>query len=219
MTYFGMSFGRFNGMAMTIGILTFALARAACADTYTIKEIGFLGTSAPVGITADGTVVIEQELGIPEDVVYDVYPVDGPWYVDFNAPSFTYDNGTFGCTPVTSAAVSWASAYGSTTCNGSREEYEGFYTVPGTSTVALGVFTGPDLSDLVTLPGFDPAVDPYLNGVFLNSSGDLFGQTADGYFEAIDVSAQTPEPSGLWLAGTGAAVLAGALRRRFVRMV
>ena len=112
-----------------------------------------------------------QELGTLDDIVYDVFPLNQPSYVSFNPPDFVYDDGTFGCTPTTSAGITWASDNGSTTCNGSHEEYVGSYTPPGASAPQLGVFDGPDLSNLVPLPGFGSPSESNLVDVFLNSSG------------------------------------------------
>jgi hypothetical protein len=180
--------------------LALTFTTAVSADTYELIDLWGGVDNNLVGITSSGTVVIEQEFGIPDDIGYEVFPLNGPSYLTYSAPAFTYDNGTFGCTPVTSAGITWASAYGSTTCNGRHEEYEGFYTPSGASP-QLGVFAGPDLSDLVPIPGFGTSFD-YLYGVDVNSAGDWAFQDGD-YYEAIDLTSAVPEPGYILLVGIG----------------
>jgi len=204
--------------AFFLVLLTVASPRA-WGDTYVFKSLGSIPDSNLWGITASGTVVIEAELGIPDDIAYLVFPVDGPSYEVGDPPPFTYDDGTFGCTPVTSAGVTWDPDGGSTTCNGSREEYVGYYTPAGSLTQTTGVFTGPSLSDLFAGPGIPDLSSYYVVDVFLNSAGDFVWPGPGGYDEAIDVgaTAATPEPGTLLLVASGAAALLGAWRRRLAR--
>jgi hypothetical protein len=177
----------------------------ALADTFAIFNLGNDNGHSIYGIDIFGTVVIQS----PN--LYQTY-VDGALVNSSTTiPNLNYDNGT-PCTPTVSAPVTWSSGIGHTRCNNGHEVYVGTYPVPPNS-FAFGIFTGPDITDLL------PISTP-LDQVAMNASGDFVW--ADGrdelFFEAIDLTtAPTPEPGNILLVGTGALAAAAAMRRRFLQ--
>jgi hypothetical protein len=202
----------------TLSLFTLALSLSASADSYRVIDLGSIPNSGLYGIAKDGTVVIEYEIAIPDDIVWATAPLNGQGTTLPYPPHLDYDGGTE-CNATTSSGVT-SENFGAIVCNGSHEVYEGFFTPPGSSQQMLGIFTGPDLSDL--LPGFAYPADsaPFINGLALNSSGDfafsLNGGLYDHYYEAVDLTTPSsiPEPSTLVFFSTGALALVGTVRRR-----
>jgi hypothetical protein len=201
-------------------LATLTLSIPASADSYRIIDFGSIPNSGLWGIAKDGTAVIEYESDIPGLILWATSSPDGQGITVPYPPNLDYDSGTQ-CNATTSSGVT-SENFGAIVCNGSHEVYEGFFTPPGSSQQMLGIFTGPDLSDL--LPGFAYPVDsaPFINGLDLNSSGDfLFSLSStstlfDHYYEAVDLTTPSsiPEPGTLFLFSTGALTLVGAVRRR-----
>lgn len=199
----------------------FAVPAAAHADTYQIFYLGaenptdFLRRIDVVGITASGTAVLVYYVpaGAPLCATSHLCREYETWVhgvmVDYsaNAPNLVYDNGS-SCTvraPFLTSAVQGV-------CNNGHEVYNAGLAaeIPYTGST----FTGPD-----------PATDLFASSplsveeVSLNSSGDFVynishptgGSGVDA--EAIDLTTETPEPSGICLLGTGLLALAETLRR------
>jgi hypothetical protein len=181
----------------------------ALADTFAIFNLGTDNGYSIYGIDTSGTVVIESFQPAPGlgDILYQTY-LDGALISSARTiPNLNYDNGT-PCTPTVSAPVTWSSGIGQTRCNNGHEVYFGTFPPFG-----RGIFTGPDITDLLPGPGT-------LDQVAMNASGDFVW--ADGrdelFFEAIDLTtAPTPEPGSILLVGTGALAAAAAMRRRFLQ--
>jgi PEP-CTERM motif len=210
---------------LSIATLASALSIPASADTYQIIDFGNIPNSGLYGITASGTVVIEYESSVPGLILYQVSELNGQGYTSGYPPNLDYDGGTE-CTPTTSSGVTFAENYGASVCNGSHEVYEGFFTPSGTSQQMLGIFTGPDLSDLLPGFAFPSTSGTFMNGLGLNSVGDFVfslntpGYVAppnpDGYYEAVDLTTPSavPEPGSFLLLGTGTLTALAAMRRR-----
>jgi hypothetical protein len=194
-------------------LATLTLSIPASADSYRIIDLGSLPNSSLWGLTKDGTVVIEYEVDIPDDLIWTTAPLIGQGISLPYPPHLDYDGGT-DCNATTSSGIT-PDNDGPIVCNGRREVYQGFFTPPGSSQQTLGIFTGPDASDL--LPGF--TAPGFMDGLALNSSGDFVLSFDVGieqqYYEAVDLTSSTvPEPGTLSLLGIGALTLIGAVRRR-----
>jgi hypothetical protein len=205
-------------VALAIGLFT-APAKAQ-ADTYQFFDLGSTGhTISILGITASGTVVLDFHIPVGADPCkssnicneYETW-VNGVMVGNsFTNPGLTYDNGT-ACT--VSAPFFTSSFPGLGTCNNGHEVYNA-----GTAAMAPytdATFTGPDpLTDLLA---FAPISVDEVN---LNSSGDfayVISHPASGgigeIVEAIDLTTdQVPEPSSIFLLGTGLLAAVGNMRR------
>jgi hypothetical protein len=207
------------GFAAVFAVIAlFAAPAPTHADTYEIFDLGSGNLTAPVGITASGAAVLvfNVPVGAPLCAMsgicqeYETW-VDGVMVNDSpTAPNLVYDNGT-PCT-VTVSFLPFPALGG--TCNNGHEVYS---AGPGEPPYSLDTFTGPDpVADLF-------ATAPTLIGdVDLNSSGDFIynishpASGAGEFEEAIDLTAQTPEPASVYLLATGLFVVAATLCRRLL---
>lgn len=189
---------RFSVVSILIAVAMFLTAPTAHADTYQIFDLGDANGYNLVGIDTSGTVVIEDALSS----IYSTL-VDGMSISDSSIlPVLDYDNGT-SCTPALSSGMT---VVGRAVCNGGYEVLGGEYL--GTD---RGIYTGPAPADFLQ----SGTVDTLL----LNSSGDFAwtdGRDEEN-FEAIDLTSdQVPEPTSLFLVGTGLLAGLGSMRRRLL---
>ncbi len=192
--------------ALLIFSALLAIPTAAPADTYEIYDLGSGHLSNVVGITASGTVVI-NEVGVFD---YETWVNGVEVSVSPTNPGLTYDNGA----PCSTVPPGFTSV---SRCNNGHEIYatDRYAAAP----YANMIFDGPDLAT-------DFVVNGDLDEIFLNSSGDFvftydqgtMGIDGDGFIgEAIDLTtSSTPEPSGILLLATGlcAAIAASWFHRR-----
>lgn len=183
---------------IAIAIAMFLASPIAYANTYQIYDLGDANGYNLVGIDTSGTVVIEDALSS----IYSTL-VDGMSISDSSIlPVLDYDNGT-SCTPALSSGMT---VVGRAVCNGGYEVLGGEYL--GTD---RGIYTGPAPADFLQ----SGTVDTLL----LNSSGDFAwtdGRDEEN-FEAIDLTSdQVPEPTSLFLVGTGLLAGLGSMRRRLL---
>ena len=144
---------------------------------------------------------------------YETYVNGLPAGLSTTPPSLIYDNGGQ-CAPTLPAGES--SIYAA--CNNGRVAWTG-YLKP--TQVMPSIYTGPISNpSAVTLPPQGANGD--LPFIFINSQGDVVWDDVfdEEFFEAIDLTAQVPEPASLLLFGTGILALAAfsaRLRARRVR--
>jgi hypothetical protein len=175
------------------------------ADTYQIYVVGDLQYQRVYGLAADGTVVLLYGSCDVGSITVPCYKtvVDGVTTAAglTSPPNLTYDDGS-PCTP-TDPPPGMTIIAGDAICNNGLEVFE---------TNTSGLYTGPDpVNDLVSLNENYGPFD-------LNASGDVvFHYGEDGIREAIDLTTQTPEPSGMALAGAGVVMAVEWFRRRTVR--
>jgi hypothetical protein len=184
--------------SIAIAVAMFLTASTARADTYQIYDLGDGNAHTPTGIDASGAVVIADALNF----TYTVF-VDGMGVSESSTPPplFAYDNGT----PCSPALPSGMTSIGKAACNGGYEVFGAEYMDAN-----RGIYTGPDPADFLQAGTVDI--------LLLNSSGD-FAWTDGSHeenFEAIDLtSSQVPEPSSIFLLGTGLLAATGMRRRLF----
>jgi len=199
-----------------IAALLFTASIPAFADSYQIFKVlsgnEMITPFHIVGIQASGAVIVRSNVGngcpapfpcfttlVHGEQVGPGSPVD-PGH---------YDNGT-ACAPNVSPVP--IGAFASGICNNGYEIDE-IDSPLGSGLPLAEIFTGPNpVSDLFSVGSV----------LFLNSSGDFVYQvggpkTGDPFddYEAIDLTTeQTPEPSSIFLLGTGLLAGLGSLRRR-----
>lgn len=204
---------------LAIAALLLTVSTPAFADSFQIFHVlsgtEFTSPFSIAGMTASGAVIVESHPG-------NGCPAPFPCFTTFvhgeqvgrgtPVDPGHYDNG-MPCAPRVSPVPAGSGAFG--TCNSGYEIDE--IDSPLGDRIPMPyaeIFTGPD-----------PVADFFSVGsvLFLNSSGDFVyqvggpkvGDPFDDY-EAIDLTtSETPEPSSIFLLGTGLLAGLGTLRRRF----
>ena len=189
--------------ALLIALLT--TPARSFADTYQILNLQSDQGYFFYGMNQYGEVVIDLSSygGCPmgSGHCYQTY-VDGlPTGMTSTPPPLIYDNGGQ-CAPTLPAGESFLYA----ACNGGRVAFTGYLTP---TQVMPSIYTGPSSNpSAVTLPPLGANGD--LPFIFINSQGDVVWDDVfdEEFFEAIDLTAQVPEPASLFLFGTGILALA-----------
>jgi hypothetical protein len=195
--------------AIAIASLPFTLPTPALADTFQIFNLGIANAHTIFGIDTEGAVVIQSATGPGQTLLYQTY-LDGALINSSTSiPALNYDDGT-PCTPTVSPPITYT-GLGRTRCNNGHEVYFATFPTPtGPNSETNGIFTGPNLTDLLTSAST-------LDQVVLNSSGDFAWVDArdETIFEAEDQSTRSlPEPGTLLLLATGSLTLIATIPRR-----
>lgn len=198
---------------LAIAVVLLTASASALADTYQILLLqpasdNSFATHYPVGITDSGLAVL---LADPVDCngtpghCFETYLNGLLLSRSLTEPALAYDNGTACQVTLTDGSLAGG------VCNNGRE------------VVGTPIASYPNGAAIYT--GTDTVADLFASGVLgnvdLNSYGDFVylingGHESNGtIYEAIDLtSRQTPEPSSIYLFGTGFFAAAGTMRRR-----
>jgi len=195
----------FGTALLVIAVVLLTIPLPASADTYTIYKLGPANSTGLYGITSSGAVVTyNAECGEPGFSCYTTV-VDGVVVGESTtAPVLSYDDGTK-CS-VSSGFASVGAA--SPVCNSGFIGFGSRYNPNGDPG---GIYTGPT-SDLSLIQTFGTT-----DQVDLNHLGDFaWTDGEDEYiYEAIDDTiAVSPEPSSVWLVGSGLLTVVGFSRRK-----
>lgn len=182
------------------------LASPALADTYKVFTLDSDEARFVYGINPSGNVVLSVNTSPgskcdPGQNCYETF-IGGVYAFSTDTPpsAFTIDDGT-PCSPAVPTGLTVLHAI----CNNGREVFSA--KAPGQAIADL--YTGP-LAD--SFPGQGAG-----NFLYLNSEGDILWNdpVSEFWFEAFDLtSQQAPEPSTLFLLGTGALAALETVRRR-----
>jgi hypothetical protein len=198
---------RFCFAAIALIVLTLNATHTAKADTYKITVVDHTQSENFLGIDDKGDFVVNDSNNsfkcgeIIGDPCFEVFLVGQSPFFSTTAPILNFDNGA-SCSVVLDASFApQPTALG--ICNNGHEIFGAF-----TGTI-LGVFDGPDVSDLILgAATFD--------GGHINANGDavFIDGFADELIFAQDLTtASTPEPNSLLLFGTGCVSILATLRR------
>jgi hypothetical protein len=187
-----------------IAVFLLTTAKPVSADTYQIFKL-YIDNTQFYGMDDSGTVVLSlPSCNVGPGPCYNIY-VGGVLGTSQapTPPALAYDNGT-PCTP----AVPPGGSVIHGVCNNGLDAFTGFLTPLQTYP---GVYVGSDPSITTLLP--PQSGDGF---IFMNSQGDIVFDDAfsDNWFLALDTTTDVPEPDSIFLLGTGALGVLGALCRR-----
>lgn len=193
--------------ATALIVLALTATHPTKADTYKTTVIDMTQNENFLGIDDKGDFVVNDsnnafkcgQLNGPSPC-FEVFLVGQSPFFSTTAPILNFDNGASCAVVLDASFAPQPTAVG--ICNNGHEIFGAF-----TGTL-LGVFDGPDVSDLILGGSFD--------GGQINANGDavFIDGFADELIFAQDLTtAPTPEPNSLILFGTGCLSILGTLRR------
>jgi hypothetical protein len=198
----------FAPSVLTLFIALFAAPTRSFADTYQILNLQSDQGYFFYGMNQYGEVVIDlsqhSACAMGTTNCYQTYVNGLPIGLTTTPPPLVYDNGGQ-CAPTLPAPES--SLYAA--CNNGRVAWTGYLTP---TQIMPSIYTGPISNpSAVTLPPQGANGD--LPFIFINSQGDVVWDDVfdEEFFEAIDLTAQVPEPTSLLLFSTGILALAAFL--------
>jgi hypothetical protein len=196
----------FRSCLASIAIVLTALPAPAKADTYKISVVDMTQDENFQGIDDQGNFIINDanssfKCGELNGPCFEVFLSGQSPFFTITAPVLNYDNGT-PCTIALSPGFGQPQASG--VCNNGHE----IFGVTTFNPDIHGIYDGLNLSDLV-------ATGLSFDGGYINASGDavFINGLGDELIFAQDLTSTTPEPSSLYLLGTGCLAMLGTLRR------